>query len=76
MTVAAYAVRPGDLEYGHVCPLCAGPKHRQSRRCAVCYYDARRAGLYPDPPTLRGAAHPNWKLSGHTGHRRLEERVV
>ena len=43
-------LRPGDFDYGHICPLCAAPKHRQSARCAQCYYDARRRHEYPDPP--------------------------
>ena len=60
MTVAACAARPGDLEYGCVCPVCAGPKHRQSKRCQRCYADDRRAGLYPDPPVKRGPDHPRW----------------
>lgn len=50
MTAARYAIRPGAVEYGVVCPECAGPKHRQSKRCAACYYDARRRGDYPPPP--------------------------
>lgn len=51
MPAAQYAARPADIDYGRVCPECAGPKHRQSHRCATCYYDARRRGMYPPPPT-------------------------
>lgn len=50
MTIAAYAVRPGEPAYGDICPECASPKHRQSKRCAACYYDARRRGEFPPPP--------------------------
>lgn len=52
-----------------ICPECAGPKHRQSKRCAACYYDARRRGEYPPPPAYRksGPDHHAWK--GGTGHR-------
>ena len=71
MPYPLFAVRPGDVDYGHVCPLCAGPKHRQSRRCAACYRDWLLAGnggqgrLYgPDNPAYRhgryvGGAKPS-----------------
>lgn len=52
-----------------ICPDCAGPKHRQSKRCAACYTDARRRGEYPAPPRLSGPANGRWKADGHTGHR-------
>jgi len=32
-----------DAAYGIVCPECASPKHRQSRRCAACFRDVQRA---------------------------------
>ncbi len=52
-----------------ICPECAGPKHRQSRRCAECYYAARKRGEFPAPPRLVGPANGRWKADGHTGHR-------
>ena len=52
-----------------ICPECAGPKHRQSKRCADCYYAARKRGEYPAPPRLTLSANGRWKPSGHTGHR-------
>lgn len=43
-----------------ICPECAGPKFRQSKRCRECYYAARRRGEYAAPPVLRGSANPRW----------------
>lgn len=68
MPAARYALRPADLDHGVVCPECAGPKHRQSGRCAACYYDARRRGEYPDPPDRTGCRPGNF-IDGTRGHR-------
>ena len=50
MAESRFLLKPSDADYGLVCPECAAPKHRQSRRCKDCYYDARRRGEYPPPP--------------------------
>lgn len=67
MTAARYAVRPGAVEYGNVCPECAGPKHRQSKRCAACYYDARRRGEFPAPPVPQRKAMKRVTTGGSKG---------
>jgi len=56
-----YLLRASDPDYGRVCPLCAGPKNPQSKRCAACYVDLRRQGVFAPPPVLRGPEKPNWK---------------
>lgn len=45
-----HVLQAGHPDYGRVCPECASPKHRQSKRCAQCYYDARRRHEFPAPP--------------------------
>ena len=53
-----------------ICPECAGPKTRQAKRCAECYYAARKRGEYPNPKPMFGPDNPKWKASGHTGRRK------
>ena len=60
MAPSKYLLKPGMDGYGHVCPECASPKHRQSRRCAACYYEARRRHEYPNPTPLFGPDNPHW----------------
>lgn len=44
-----HRLRADDFDYGTICPDCAAPKHRQSKRCAPCYHEQRRQPPRDDP---------------------------
>ena len=39
MPASRFRLRSGDLDWGPVCPDCAGPKADNARRCRSCWRD-------------------------------------
>lgn len=45
----------GDPEFGHICPLCGGPKSDQAMRCRKCFCDALVTHGLTRKGVMRGA---------------------
>lgn len=64
-----WALRPGEFEYGDICPDCAGaPKTRQAKRCRWC----RRDWLLEHAREFakHGADNPAYRHGLYVGGRR------